>query len=77
MEKRHCCNQGHTEYLLNHKHFVAKAGMVVQHHKPECHAGKFVHCVQCRGHNEGLYDQNMTISVVASKLLVSLQPNLV
>ena len=46
-------------------------------HKPECHAEKLVHCVQCRGHNEGLYNQNMSISVVSSKLLVDLQPNLV
>ena len=45
----------------------------MQHHKQE----KLVHCVQCEGHSEGLYNQNMTISVVSSKLLVSLQPNLV
>ena len=51
--------------------------MVMQHHKLECHAEKLVHCVQCQGHSEGLYDQNMTVSVVSSKLLVRLQPNLV
>ena len=33
--------------------------------------------VQCQGHSEGLYNQNMTISVVSSKQLVGLQPNLV
>ena len=49
----------------------------MQHHKPECHAEKLVHCVQFQGHREGLYNQNMTISVVASKSLVGLQPNLV
>ena len=59
------------------EHFVAKPGMVMQHHKPKCHAEKMVHCVQCQGHSEGLYKQNMTISVVSSKLLVGLQPNLV
>ena len=64
------------EYLLNHRTFVAKPGMVMQHHKPECHAEKLVHCVECKGHIEGLYNQNMAISVVSSKLLVSLQPNL-
>ena len=32
---------------------------------------------QCQGHNEGLYNQNMTISTFSSKLLVCLQPNLV
>ena len=64
-------------YLLNHEHFVTKPGMVMQHEKPECHAGKLVHSVQCQGHNEGLYNQNMTISVVSSKLLVHLQPDLV
>ena len=55
----------------------AKPGMVMQHHKPKCHAEKLVHCVQCQGHSEGFYIQNMTISVVSSKLLVHLQPNLV
>ena len=33
--------------------------------------------LQCQGHSEGLYNWNMTIFVVSSKLLVSLQPNLV
>ena len=37
--------------------------MVMQHHKQE----KLVHCVQCEGHSEGLYNQNMTISVLSSK----------
>ena len=58
-------------------HFVTKPGMVMQCHKPECHAEKLVHCVQCQGHSEGLYNQNMTISVVSSKLLVHSQPNLI
>ena len=49
--------------------------MVMHHHKAECHADKLVHCVQC--HNKSFCNQNMTISVVSSKLLVSLQPNLV
>ena len=31
---------------------------------------------QCQGHSEGLYNQNMTISTISSKLLVRLQPNL-
>ena len=35
--------------------------MVMQHHKPECRAEKLVLCVQCQGHSEGLYNQNMTI----------------
>ena len=38
---------------------------------------KLVHCLQCQGHSEGLYNQNMTISTLSSKLLVCLQPNLV
>ena len=45
--------------------------------KPECGVEKLVHCVQCEGHSEGLYDQNMTISVVSAKLLVGLQPDMV
>ena len=39
----------------------------MQHHKPECHTEKLVHCVQCQGHSEGLCNQKMTISVVSSK----------
>ena len=59
------------------EHFVTKPGMVMQHHKPECHAEKLLHFDQCQGHNEGLYNPDVTVSVVSSKLLVSLQPNLV
>ena len=33
--------------------------------------------LQSQGHSEGLYDQNMTIFTISSKLLVDLQPNLV
>ena len=56
------------------EHFVIQPGVVMQHHKPECHAEK---SVQYQGHSEGLYNQNMTISAVSSKLLVGLQPNFV
>ena len=60
------------------EHFVTKPSMVImQHHKPNCHAEKLFHCVQCQGHSEGSYYQNMTISVVSSKLLVCLQPYLI
>ena len=38
---------------------------------------KLVHHRQCQGHSEGLYNQNMTISTISSKLLVRLQSNLV
>ena len=60
--------------FLTTEHFVAKPGMVMQ---PECHAEKLVHCVQCQGHSEALYNQNMTVSVVFSKLVVCLQPSFV
>ena len=43
-----------------------KPGVVMQHHKPECHAEKLVDCVQCQGHRKGLYNQNVTVSVVSS-----------
>ena len=33
----------------------------MQHHEPECHAEKMVLCLQCQGHSEGLYNQNMII----------------
>ena len=51
--------------------------MVVYYHKAMCHEQKLVHYLQCQGHSEGLYNQNMTISTLFSKLLVRLQPNLV
>ena len=47
--------------------------MLMQHHEPECHAEKLVHCFQCQGHSMGLYHQNMTISAISSELLVNLQ----
>ena len=37
------------------KHFVTKPGMVMQLHKPKCHAEKLVHLDQCQGHSKGLY----------------------
>ena len=63
--------------FLTTEHFVTKPGIVMHHHKPDCHAKKLIHCVQCQGHSKGLYTQNITISVVSSKGLVGLQPNLV
>ena len=62
------------DIFLTSEHFVTKPGMVVQHHKPKCHAENFVYYVQCQGHRKDLYNQNMTVSVVSSKLLVGLQP---
>ena len=47
---------------------ATKPGMGMQHHMPECHALMFFHCAQCQGDSEDLYNQNMTISVISSKL---------
>ena len=38
---------------------------------------KLVRCLQCQGHSEGLYNQNLTIFAISSQLLVHLQPDLV
>ena len=57
-------------------HFLPN-GMVVYYHEVMCHVEKLVHCLQCQGHNEDLYDKNMTFSTISSKQLVCLQPNLV
>ena len=59
------------------EHFVVKLVMIKQHYKPECHAEQLVPSLQFQGHSEDLYNQNMTISAMSSKLLVCLQPNLV
>ena len=59
------------------EHFVNKPGMIMQQHEPDCNAEKLVHCVHCQGDSKGLCNQNMTVSVVSSELLVGLQSNLV
>ena len=44
--------------------------MVVYYHEAECLAEKLVHCLQYQGYSEGVYNQNMTMSTISSKLLV-------
>ena len=51
--------------------------MVVNYYEAVCPAQKLVHYLQCQGHNEGFYYENMTISTISSKLLVGLQLNLI
>ena len=58
------------QYLLNQRIFCHQTWYGHTALKAKCCAEKLVHCVQCQGHSEGLYNQNMTISVVSSKLLV-------
>ena len=50
--------------------------MVVYYHESVFHAEKLVHYLQCQGHSEGLYNQNMIISAASSKVLVGSQLNL-
>ena len=57
--------QGHSEGLHNENidyfaissttagPFVAKLGLLVQHHTPECHVVKWDYCIQSQGHSEG------------------------
>ena len=74
----HVSDHSHTISLelLNHFFFFYnKLGMVV-YFEAMCHAEKLVHYFECQSGSEGLYDQNMTIFVVSSTLLVGLQPNL-
>ena len=51
--------------------------MVVYYHVAMCNVEKLVYYLQRQGHIEGLYNQNMPIFTISSKLLVRLQPNLV
>ena len=51
--------------------------MVVYYYKSMRYAEKLVHYLQHQGHSKGLYNQNMTIFTVSSKLLIRLQPNLI
>ena len=64
---------------LNHflNIFFTKLGIAVNYHESMCHVEKLILYLQCQGHSEGLYNKNMTIFTVSSKLLVSLEPNLV
>ena len=65
-----------AQYLLNHSTIVlTKLGMVVYYHEVMCCAEKLVHYLQCQSLSEGLYNQNMTIFTISSKLLVRLQPD--
>ena len=62
---------------LNH-FFLTELGIVVYHHESVCLVEKLVHYLQCQGHSKGLYNQNMTIFTISSKLLIRrLQPNFV
>ena len=59
-------------YVWTQKILSPELGMVIQHHKPECLAEKLVHFVQCQGHSEGLYGQNMNICLDYNALVVTL-----
>ena len=56
---------------------LPKCGMVMHCYELECHAEKLACYFQGQGHSEGSCDQNMTVSMVSSELLILLQPNLV
>ena len=51
--------------------------MVVYFYEAECQTEKNGHYLQCQGHSQDLYNENKTISIISSKLLVHLQPGLV
>ena len=52
--------------FLTTEHFVTKLGVVMQHHESECEAEKkILHCLQCQGHSKGIYDPNLTISIMS------------
>ena len=46
---------------------LTKLDMVVYFQEAVCQAEKLVHYLQCHGHSEGLYNQNMTIFTISSK----------
>ena len=67
-----------AQYLLNRStiFFFTKLGIVVYYDELMCHAEKLVHYLQCQGHSEGLYNQNIIMFTIYG-LLVRLWPNLV
>ena len=58
--------------------FVAKFGMVMQQHEPECRTD-FFECgfFQGQGQSKGSHEQNMTLYTIFSELLIPWQLNLV
>ena len=52
-----------AQYRLNCStfFFLTKLGIMVYYREVMCHAEKLVHYLECQGHSEGLYNQNMTI----------------
>ena len=66
-----------AQNLLNHSTICTKLDILVYYYEAVYPVEKSVQYLQCQGHSKGLYNQNMIISVVSSKLLVSLQQNLV
>ena len=58
--------------------FVTKLGIVVHHHELECHAKKMGLYLQGQANGEGLYNQNMMVSIISfisAKPVSLLQPN--
>ena len=59
--------------------FVNKPSMVRHHYKPERQMRKMGFYLQGQGHSVGLYNQNMTVSIIlsliSSKPVSPLQPN--
>ena len=64
-------------YVLNHSTFCNQTCMAV-HYKPESPANKKGECYS-KGHSEGegLFNQSITVSTIASELIILLQPSLV
>ena len=48
--------------------FIAKLGMVMYHHEPECHAERLLYCFQGQGHSEDSYKENMTFCYMFNPL---------
>ena len=47
--------------MISSEPFTTQLGMVMHHHEPECLSARLVFCLQCQGHSEGSYNQNMTL----------------
>ena len=67
-----------AQYLLNHATIFLKTKLgIVVCYRVNVSCGKISSYLQCQGHSGGLYNQNMTVFTISSKLLVHLQPSLV
>ena len=52
------------------EHLTTKLSIVKHHNEPECHAKRVVYYFQGQDGSNSSHDQNMTVSVISSEMLI-------